>query len=245
MKQLRSWHWSTLKVVSEPMSALARNSERDGRTRTTNENCTANESWTRTKYPYDGKGLLASIGSVFAQSLFGPNSGTQGLADFLGQYSNEPGGVDVLAFSGGAQTLSSGIQSGEISKSNIASITYLSPGLGPGGSLSQVGSTQTFHGSGIKDFIATFFTRASGANLGPSVAKGHSFSSEFQSPEVQDRLQSLEGTPRPCPDLLFNLFGFAYLYVDFYPQEYNLMISNYGVIIDFLLGGNIPGNGKK
>jgi RHS repeat-associated protein len=35
------------------MSALARNSERDGRTRTTNENCTANESWTRTKYSYD------------------------------------------------------------------------------------------------------------------------------------------------------------------------------------------------
>ena len=63
MKQLRSWHWSTLKVVSEPMSALARTSERDGRTRTTNENCTANESWTRTKYSYDAVGnRTASLG---------------------------------------------------------------------------------------------------------------------------------------------------------------------------------------
>src|SRR6202140_4943652 len=53
MKQLRCWHLSALKVISDPMSALARTSERDGRTRTTNENCTANESWTRTKYGYD------------------------------------------------------------------------------------------------------------------------------------------------------------------------------------------------
>src|SRR6266850_5841922 len=53
MKQLRSWHLSALKVISEPMSALARTSERNCRTRTTNENCTANESWTRTKYTYD------------------------------------------------------------------------------------------------------------------------------------------------------------------------------------------------
>jgi RHS repeat-associated protein len=53
MKQLRPWHLSALKVISEPMSALARTSERDCRTRTTNENCTANESWTRTKYDYD------------------------------------------------------------------------------------------------------------------------------------------------------------------------------------------------
>src|SRR6202165_5802102 len=52
MKQLRCWHLSALKVISDPMSALARTSERDGRTRTTNENCTANESWTRTKYAY-------------------------------------------------------------------------------------------------------------------------------------------------------------------------------------------------
>src|SRR5882762_2645160 len=62
MKQLRSWHLSALKVISEPMSALARTSERNCRTRTTNENCTANESWTRTKYryvyTYNPRGLL-------------------------------------------------------------------------------------------------------------------------------------------------------------------------------------------
>jgi RHS repeat-associated protein len=65
MKQLRSWHLSTPKVISEPMSALARTSERDCRTRTTNENCTASESWSRTKYTYDSFGkLTASTGSL-------------------------------------------------------------------------------------------------------------------------------------------------------------------------------------
>src|SRR5882757_2851125 len=58
MKQLRSWHLSALKVISGPMSALARTSERDGRTRTTIENCAANESWTRTKYTYDSLSRL-------------------------------------------------------------------------------------------------------------------------------------------------------------------------------------------
>ena len=48
-----------------PMSALARTSERDCRTRTTNENCTASESWTRTKYTYDPVGnRLTALGSV-------------------------------------------------------------------------------------------------------------------------------------------------------------------------------------
>src|ERR1700680_891264 len=61
MKQLRSWHLSAVKVISDPMSALARTSEKDCRTRTTNENCTANESWTRTKYAYDAAGRRASL----------------------------------------------------------------------------------------------------------------------------------------------------------------------------------------
>jgi RHS repeat-associated protein len=64
MKQLRSWHLSALKVISEPMSALARTSERDCRTRTTNENCTANESWTRTKLNYDAENCLANAGTT-------------------------------------------------------------------------------------------------------------------------------------------------------------------------------------
>src|SRR5258708_35578751 len=50
------------------MPALARTSERDCRTRTTNENCTTNESWTRTKYGYDGHGnvrlLMDTTGAV-------------------------------------------------------------------------------------------------------------------------------------------------------------------------------------
>src|SRR5882724_4490168 len=50
------------------MPALARTSERDCRTRTTNENCTTNESWTQTKYGYDGHGnvrlLMDATGAV-------------------------------------------------------------------------------------------------------------------------------------------------------------------------------------
>jgi RHS repeat-associated protein len=64
MKQLRSWHLSALEVISEPMSALARTSERDCRTRTTNENCTANESWTRTKYTYDAWSRLKTVATA-------------------------------------------------------------------------------------------------------------------------------------------------------------------------------------
>src|SRR5712664_939454 len=63
MKQLRSWHLSNLKVVSQSMLALARTSESDCRTRMTGENCTTRESWTRTKYTYDPVGnRLSSLG---------------------------------------------------------------------------------------------------------------------------------------------------------------------------------------
>jgi RHS repeat-associated protein len=53
MNQLCSWHLSSLKVISQPMSALACTGERDCRTRTSSEHCTASESWTQTKYTYD------------------------------------------------------------------------------------------------------------------------------------------------------------------------------------------------
>jgi RHS repeat-associated protein len=73
MNQLRSWHWSALKVISEPMLALARTSERECRTRTTNEHYTAIESRTRTKYAYDDRGRLSQKGSLilYAHDLAG------------------------------------------------------------------------------------------------------------------------------------------------------------------------------
>ena len=58
--QLSSWHWSSPKVISQPMTALAHTSESDCRTRTTSEHYTANESWTRTKYNYDSLNRLAT-----------------------------------------------------------------------------------------------------------------------------------------------------------------------------------------
>ena len=171
-------------------------------------------------YPYNGEGLLASLGSVFSQSLFGPNSGTQGFANFLNQYSNEPGGVDIFAISGGAQRVSTSIQSGLVSTNNIASITYLSPGVGPFGSLAKVGDTKSYHGSGIKDFFATLFTRLGGGNVGQSVAQGHNFPNEFQSSPVQRRLQRLEGFPTPCPDSFGVANGISLIGMDFISIPY-------------------------
>ncbi len=57
------------------MSALARTSERDCRTRTTSENCTASESWTRTKFGYDNIYELLSVtqgGSTTESYTFDP-----------------------------------------------------------------------------------------------------------------------------------------------------------------------------
>jgi RHS repeat-associated protein len=52
------------------MSALARTSERDCRTRTTGENCTASESWTRTKFKYDPFGRRIYKSSSNGTSIF-------------------------------------------------------------------------------------------------------------------------------------------------------------------------------
>jgi RHS repeat-associated protein len=100
-------------------------------------------------YPYSGGGKLSGIASVLGQGLFGPNNATQTLANTLAQYQDEPGGVDVFAFSGSAQALVTGVNSGLISTSNINSVTYLSPGIAPGQSLDVgVADTQAFSGGG-------------------------------------------------------------------------------------------------
>lgn len=59
------------------MSALARTSESDCRTRTTGENCTASESWTRTKYFYDN---LTTAGGAWGNltSISPPSSSYNG-----------------------------------------------------------------------------------------------------------------------------------------------------------------------
>src|ERR1700680_191256 len=90
MKQLRSRHLSALKVISEPMSALARTSERDCRTRTTDENCTANESWTRTKYLYDalGRRTTKSVGTAQTNYIYALNGNVISEADQNGTWMN-------------------------------------------------------------------------------------------------------------------------------------------------------------
>ncbi|HVA55040.1 MAG TPA: RHS repeat-associated core domain-containing protein [Gammaproteobacteria bacterium] len=58
LSRLRTWHWNTLRVVSEPMAALALTTDRDYYTRAANEDCINGGPWTRTKYVYDVLGNL-------------------------------------------------------------------------------------------------------------------------------------------------------------------------------------------
>jgi RHS repeat-associated protein len=145
-------------------------------------------------YPYSGQSLFAALGSIFSQSMFGPNGATQQVADAINQNSAEPGGIVLIGFSGGAQTISTAIQWNLVNPSTISSITYLSPGLGLGGSLANAGDTAAFAGSGLLDGIATLNARLSGATLTPTGTSGHNFLREFNSAPVQQRVSGIS----PC-----------------------------------------------
>ena len=61
IKQLSTWHLSTLRVVSQLMTALAQTTVRVYYTRAANEDCVNGGPWTRTKYTYDDANRLASV----------------------------------------------------------------------------------------------------------------------------------------------------------------------------------------
>lgn len=149
-------------------------------------------------YPYNGLRFWGSLKNDLSQSLFGANDSTRFNAYLANMFMFEPGGIDFVNHSGGAQVNSSAIQSGLISTFEVASITNLSPGLGLGGSLAHVGDTMSFHGGGIKDLGATIVARIEGEKLNPTGCNSHDFSCEFLSNPVQTRLQSFVGSRGPC-----------------------------------------------
>jgi len=145
---------------------------------------------------YDGQSTLGAILSVAAQALAGPNANSQAVADAANAIANDPNGIQVVAFSGGAQAFSTAAQSELIEDDglqNITQITYLSPGLGPFGQLYTGPDTTVFYGTGFKDFALTFFGRLSQG--GPSLCCGHNFGLEYQTlqqqhPEITSNLTS-------------------------------------------------------
>jgi hypothetical protein len=114
-----------------------------------------------------------------------------------------------VAFSGGAQAFSTAVESGQLGNlasgpvSAISQTLYLSPGLGIGGSLAFPDSSSVFHGSGIKDFAATFFARLNGQNGQSVPGCGHSFGCLLNSRSVQAVLNPTPCTRKilPRPDL--------------------------------------------
>lgn len=146
--------------------------------------------------PYDGQSTLSAILNIAAQALAGPLGSTQDVADAVNQIQSDPNGIQIVAFSGGAQAFSMAAQSGAIEQDqlqNITQITYLSPGLGPFGSLYKGPDTTVFHGHGVTDFGATFFARLSG-NKGAALPCGHNFNCEFNALD-----QSIKSNLTPCP----------------------------------------------
>jgi len=150
-------------------------------------------------YPYNGMGLLGGLLSAG----FGGGGNGQDLQSLLEQNKNEPGGIDLMSFSGGAQTDSNVLRNNPDLAKNVVSFTYLSPGLNlfTGQLFRPKGSdTVVFKGSGILDFGATLRARLTGVQM-TTVAKGHSFKNEFNSQKVKDRLTALtkKGNSGPCP----------------------------------------------
>lgn len=146
-------------------------------------------------YPYSGLGLLGGL----MNAGFGSGGDTQSLTNLLTQYQGEEGGVDLIGFSGGAQTISTVLQNNPSLANNVDSTTYISPGLNLiGGQLYQSSNSAAFKGSGFFDFVATLRARMTGVHLNPTGANGHNFASEYSSAAVQNRLGSFAGSRGAC-----------------------------------------------
>lgn len=161
---------------------------------------------------YDGQSTVGAIINIAAQSLVGPNGSSQAVADATKQIADDPNGIQIVAFSGGAQAFSSAAQSGgqmdpqeggswssvpplisQTALDNITQITYLSPGIGPFGGLYKGPDTTIFHGHGGKDLAATLFAKMSGDG-GTALPCKHDFSCEFGALD-----ESITSNLTPCP----------------------------------------------
>jgi RHS repeat-associated protein len=144
-------------------------------------------------YPYNNLSTAQAVGSIFGQSYTGPNMSTFSVTSAMNANYMEPGGVNVVAFSGGAQAYSTAVLYTYVGTSTNQ-ITYLSPGIGPGQSLPGSTASNIFKGSGATDFAATFFARADLYHLNPTGCTGHNFLCENQATSSI----SSNGSRGPC-----------------------------------------------
>jgi RHS repeat-associated protein len=93
-------------------------------------------------YPYansaDGtwRGVLAGVSSVVSQGLVGPNAATDAAAAAILQAARDRGPINIVAFSGGAQTVAGALRSLPASiGERIDNVTYVSPGSVSGDAL--------------------------------------------------------------------------------------------------------------
>ncbi|WP_348260991.1 RHS repeat-associated core domain-containing protein [Telmatobacter sp. DSM 110680] len=151
-------------------------------------------------YPYDKMGKLGGILSAG----FGKGGDDAALTTLLSQ--PEPGGYDLVVYSGSAQTLKTVLKKHPELSKNIASVTYLSPGInisGAGG-MYLGNNGVAFKASGLLDWFATMGARSAGVQLlatkpEPGMKTTHDFASEMTDPAVRQRLATFPGSKGPCP----------------------------------------------
>ena len=141
---------------------------------------------------------MGLVGGLLSAGL-GSGGNGQDLTNLLTEYQGEQGGVDLVAWSGGAQTVSTVLQDNPSLSTNVVSTTYLSPGLNLfSGNLYQASDSLSFKGSGVLDFGATLRARLTGVQLKSTGTKGHNFVKEFESSGVQNRINSFPGSRGVC-----------------------------------------------
>jgi RHS repeat-associated protein len=112
-------------------------------------------------YPYANEGTLSALVSILSQSIFGnANDATMTAVDAINEAAQTPGPINIIAFSGGAEALTSAAKNNLISPdilSRVQSTTYYSAGIGPGdgNNVPAFGDTKSFSGKGLADWAAT------------------------------------------------------------------------------------------
>ena len=119
--------------------------------------------------PVNGLNLLQSVGSVIYQGTTGPNASTRvGYLTLENALDNTLGPIDVVAYSGGAQVLTTvmGLLT-PAERQRIGSILYISPGtVGTLATTADPADTTVVLGSGPVDFAARVATGIpSGVNV--------------------------------------------------------------------------------
>jgi RHS repeat-associated protein len=81
-------------------------------------------------FPYAGGSRNEGLGDVEGQSYFGPNEATDVAIQALKAAAQNPGPINVVTFSGGAQALNTALNTVPSLAGRINNITYISPGIG-------------------------------------------------------------------------------------------------------------------